>query len=138
MGEREDVVADAAAVGVVGGDAEVGLVVKQAVDDVCRLAGRRDCGDMVGRVPGGMVRVEQRRRVVAVARVNRADRLATAQASAIRVRPRLVASASTAVSTTRRSATGKPVWRWVKALLKPVQRSTSSSTLVMRALGTMP
>lgn len=78
MGEREDVVADPAAVGVVGRDGEIGLVVEQTVDDVRRLAGGRDGCDVEGRVPRGVVRVEQRRRVVAVACVDRTDRLAAA------------------------------------------------------------
>ena len=52
MREREDVVADPAAVGVVDGDAEVRLVVEQAVDDVRGLAGGRDRHGVVGRVAG--------------------------------------------------------------------------------------
>ena len=55
----------------------------------------------------------------------------------MRVRPRLVASASTPVSTIRRSSAGAPECRCVKAPVKPVQRSTSSSRLVMRRLGTI-
>ena|SRR5215472_10521513 len=39
MGECEDMVADPSAVGVMGGDGEIGLVVEQAIDDVRRLAG---------------------------------------------------------------------------------------------------
>jgi hypothetical protein len=50
----------------------------------------------------------------------------------------LVPSASTAVSTTRRSSAGAPECKWVKAPLKPVHRSTSASRLVMRRLGIIP
>ena len=49
MGEREDMVADPSAVSVMDGDGEIGLVVEQAVDDVRRLAGRRDRDGVVGR-----------------------------------------------------------------------------------------
>jgi hypothetical protein len=53
-------IADAAAVGVVNSDSEIGLVVEHAVDDMRGLAGWRDRGDMEGRVPGRVMRVEQR------------------------------------------------------------------------------
>jgi hypothetical protein len=41
VSEREDVVADAATIGVMDGAGEVGLVVEKAVGDVRRLAGWR-------------------------------------------------------------------------------------------------
>jgi hypothetical protein len=49
-----------------------------------------------------------------------------------RMAMRSMASANTAVSATRRSSAGAPECRCVKAPLKPVQRSTSASRLVMR------
>jgi hypothetical protein len=61
VGEREDVVADAAAVGVVDGAGEVGLVVEQAVDDVRRLAGGRDGDGVERRVAGRDVGVDVNR-----------------------------------------------------------------------------
>jgi hypothetical protein len=43
-------IADAAAIGVVGCDTQVGLVVEQPIDDIGGFAGRRDCNRMVRRL----------------------------------------------------------------------------------------
>jgi len=70
MRQRKHVVADATAIGVMGGDAEVCLMVEQAVDDVRRLAGAGDRRGVERRVAVGYVRVEQRRRLAAVWALN--------------------------------------------------------------------
>ena len=58
--QREDMIADAAAVGVVGRDAQVSLLVEQSVDDISGFAGRRDRNRVVGSLAGREVRVENR------------------------------------------------------------------------------
>jgi hypothetical protein len=60
MRQSEGVIADAAAIGVVGRDTQIGLVVEQAVDDIGGLSGRRDRNRMVGRLAGRKVRIKKR------------------------------------------------------------------------------
>ena len=60
------------------------------------------------------------------------------QASAMRPWPRLVASARTPVKTTREASAARPLYRWLKARLNPVQRSTSLGSSVMRMGGKRP
>src|SRR6516164_1438910 len=59
-------------------------------------------------------------------------------ASAMRAKPRLVPSASTAASSAALSAAGLPVRRCVKRSANPVQASTSLRTSVMRTRGSIP
>src|SRR5262252_8954984 len=59
-------------------------------------------------------------------------------ASAMRAKPRLVPSASTAARNAGLSAAGLPVRRCVKRSAKPVQASTSLRSSVMRTRGSMP
>lgn len=56
VGQGEVVIADAAAIGVMGEDAQVGLVIEQAVDDIGGLAGGRDGDRVVRRLAGREVR----------------------------------------------------------------------------------
>jgi len=149
MRQGEGVIADAAAVGVMGGDAGV-----DRSDSLARPAGREVLAVRAGHIGGvekdgerlpqlGIDRDRERMTVGFLAqmpccRPASCRWLTTEQASAIRVRPRLVASASTAVSMKRRSSAGAPERRCVKAPLKPVQRSPSASRLVMRRLGIIP
>jgi len=56
--QGEVVIADGAAIGVMRSDAQVGLVVEQAVDDIGGFAGRRDRNRMVGRLASREVRIE--------------------------------------------------------------------------------
>jgi len=59
MAQGEDVVGNAAAVGVVDGDLDVGAVIEQAVDDMGRFAfGRGNLSATVGSIAGGKVCVE--------------------------------------------------------------------------------
>ena len=60
MRQGEDVVADAAAVRMVDGNAEIGFVIKQPVYDVCRFARGRDGCRVERRVARRDVGVEQR------------------------------------------------------------------------------
>src|SRR5438874_2253442 len=48
--QGEVVIADGAAISVMRSDAQVGLVVEQAIDDIGGFAGRRDRNRMVGRL----------------------------------------------------------------------------------------
>src|SRR3954447_6932112 len=66
MRQGKDVVAYPAAIGVMDGRGEVGLVIEEAVDDVGRFARRRDRLRVERRVPGRDVGVEQGRWLVAV------------------------------------------------------------------------
>ena len=52
MRQGEHMIADPAAVGVMHGDAEVRLVIQQAINDVRRLTRGRDRDGVVWRVPG--------------------------------------------------------------------------------------
>ena len=52
-------IADGAAIGVMRSDAQVGLVVEQAIDDIGGFAGRRDRNRMVGRLASREVRIEK-------------------------------------------------------------------------------
>ena len=58
--QGEVVIADGAAIGVVGRDAQVGFVVEQAVDDIGGFAGGRDRDRVVRRLARRQVRVEKR------------------------------------------------------------------------------
>lgn len=72
--QGEDVIADAAAIGVVGRDAQVGFVVEQPVDDMGGLAGGRDRDRLVRRLARRQVRVEKRGSGTLVMSVDRSDR----------------------------------------------------------------
>jgi hypothetical protein len=50
ISQGEDVIADTATIGVMGRDAQVGLVVEKPVDDMGGFAGRRDRDRMVQRL----------------------------------------------------------------------------------------
>ena len=69
---------------------------------------------------------------------SRARRDAALQMSAMRERPRLVASAIRAARKARSSAGGSPVETCPNREVKPVQRSTCDRTSVMRVTGMMP
>ena len=71
IGQGEDVVADAAAIGVVGCDAQVGLVVEQPVDDMGGLPGGRNRDRVVRRLAGRKVRVKKCRGGPLVMRIDR-------------------------------------------------------------------
>ena len=59
-------------------------------------------------------------------------------ASAVQVRPMLVAWASSAVITTRGLSAVSPVCRWAKQSANPVQGWASSSSSVTRVGGSAP
>ncbi len=59
MRQGEGVIAHPAPVRVVDRDAEIGLVVEEAVDDVGRFARGWDRGRMVRSMPGRDVRIEE-------------------------------------------------------------------------------
>ena len=67
MRQGKHMVADPAAVGVMHGDAQVRLMVQQAINDVRRLTRGGDRDGVVWRVPGRDVGVEQRGRLTPVA-----------------------------------------------------------------------
>ena len=69
---------------------------------------------------------------------SRARREATLQMSAMRDRPRLVASAIKAARKARSSAGGSPVETCANREVKPVQCSTCDRTSVIRVTGTRP
>ncbi len=88
MAEREHVVAHPAAVRVVDGDGEIGVVIEQPADDVHRLPGGGGEELDVERREAE-VSVERDRRRAAVASVDRADRFArTADEEVLPVRAR--------------------------------------------------
>ena len=76
MHQGKGMIRNAAPVRVVNGDAQVGLVVEQPVHNVGRLACGWDGLSVVGRMTGGVVRVEQRGRLAPVPGVVGAKRLA--------------------------------------------------------------
>jgi hypothetical protein len=71
--QGEDVIADAAAIGVVGPNAQVGFVVEKPVDDVGSLAGGWDRDRVVRRLTGGEVGIEKCGSSTLVMSVDRSD-----------------------------------------------------------------
>jgi hypothetical protein len=66
-------IAAAAAVGVVGGDTQVGLMVEQPIDDIGGLARGRDRDRVVRRLASREVRVEKYRGGALVMSIDRSD-----------------------------------------------------------------
>ena len=71
--QSEGMIADAAAIGVVGRDTQIGLVVEQAVDDMGGLSGRGDRDCMVWRLAGREVRIKKRGGSAFVMSIDRPD-----------------------------------------------------------------
>jgi len=67
------VIADAAAIGVVGRDTQIGLVVEQAVDDIGGLSGRGDGDCVVWRLASRKVRIKKRGGSALVMSIDRPD-----------------------------------------------------------------
>ena len=76
MRQGEGVIADAAAVGVMGGNAQICLMIEQAVDHIGGLTGRRDRRGVVRRLASGEMRVAQRGDLAPIMGVDRTDSLA--------------------------------------------------------------
>ena len=79
MAQSKDVVAHAAAIGMVDSDVEIGVMVEQAVDDMGSLTRRsRQKLGVERREPVGDMGVDRNRRISTVAGIDAANRLAWA------------------------------------------------------------